>query len=526
MRHLFYYISILILASLTISCEKLDEDRNHDINNKVTLCASVNNNKTKTCLGSKDENNLYPILWSENDAIAVINNGKLFKFIISNKDAGKSEGIFICNEGDGFDANEDIVAYYPYEAVTYDNGKITCSIQQEQLYVESNFKSGAVPMSATRKSGDNGTLTFNNPFGILKLQLKGTSGEYVNSISVTSSTDLCGEASLNSIDGSLCLNSTDRSKKLLLKCETPVSINTSKEFLIVVPAGNYKFSVSIITTKNTYVKSTASSKEIKPGVILKMAEIDITNTLPAYIDQDGINHGNGIKINNLIWAPVNCGYNSVNYPYGKLYQWGRKDGGGYNDGDVHNKENQQIVQDKPFSWNGTGDCLPDPDNFYIGTKETEFDWLTSHHDNLWNSGTASSPVKTKYDPCPTGWRVPTSREFKDLYDAYDISNDNCSDFIEYNGQKGRWYTGKVEYSENVPEKIFLPAAGHIGSSGTPYYRSFNNKSIHETGSYWTSDPHYYDNRYRAYSFVLAEGYTWMIDSDVRAQAMSIRCVRE
>ena len=68
----------------------------------------------------------------------------------------------------------------------------------------------------------------------------------------------------------------------------------------MVPAGNYKFSVSIITTKNTYVKSTASSKEIKPGVILKMAEIDIANTLPAYIDQDGINHGNGIKINNFM----------------------------------------------------------------------------------------------------------------------------------------------------------------------------------------------------------------------------------
>ena len=37
---------------------------------------------------------------------------------------------------------------------------------------------------------------------------------------------------------------------------------------------------------------------------------------------------------------------------------------------------------------------------------------------MWNSGSESKPVKTEYDPCPDGWRVPTSRELSKLYGNY------------------------------------------------------------------------------------------------------------
>ena len=40
-----------------------------------------------------------------------------------------------------------------------------------------------------------------------------------------------------------------------------------------------------------------------------------------YIDEYGINHGGGILIGDILWAPVNCGYHETDYPYGKLYQW-------------------------------------------------------------------------------------------------------------------------------------------------------------------------------------------------------------
>lgn len=41
-----------------------------------------------------------------------------------------------------------------------------------------------------------------------------------------------------------------------------------------------------------------------------------------YVDEYGVNHGYGVEIGGIIWAPVNCGYHETDYKYGKLYQWG------------------------------------------------------------------------------------------------------------------------------------------------------------------------------------------------------------
>lgn len=41
-----------------------------------------------------------------------------------------------------------------------------------------------------------------------------------------------------------------------------------------------------------------------------------------YIDDDGQNYGRGISVNGVIWAPVNCGYHTKDFQYGKIYQWG------------------------------------------------------------------------------------------------------------------------------------------------------------------------------------------------------------
>ncbi len=129
-----------------------------------------------------------------------------------------------------------------------------------------------------------------------------------------------------------------------------------------------------------------------------------------YVDEYGINHGGGILIGDVLWAPVNCGYHATDYPYGKLYQWGRKHGQGYG---------------APF------------------TKLTK---VTDNADKT-TAEIVPAPVTPaealkhpKYDPCPEGWRVPELFDFKSLAEHY-------SDFVEYpeGGPKGRWFSGRIQH---------------------------------------------------------------------------------
>ena len=119
----------------------------------------------------------------------------------------------------------------------------------------------------------------------------------------------------------------------------------------------------------------------------------------------------------MIWAPVNCGYHKDDFKYGKLYQWGRKYGQGY-DGSLYDMNGNKTgtyadatvptVKSGPVSLS-TGQSKSNEDYFYTNGSYT-YDWLSSPDDELWNSGTESDPVKTEYDPCPEGWRVPTYEE--------------------------------------------------------------------------------------------------------------------
>ena len=54
----------------------------------------------------------------------------------------------------------------------------------------------------------------------------------------------------------------------------------------------------------------------------------------AYVE-NGKYLGDGVLVGGVVWAPVNCGYDELRYPMGRLYQFGRKYGQGYNDDNVH-----------------------------------------------------------------------------------------------------------------------------------------------------------------------------------------------
>lgn len=221
-----------------------------------------------------------------------------------------------------------------------------------------------------------------------------------------------------------------------------------------------------------------------------------------YVDEYGVNHGYGVVIGGQCWAPVNCGYHAEDFPYGKLYQWGRKYGQGlgapYDKGTV-------TMTDGGVSLIG-GQHSSNADKFFTGLS----DWLATKDDKLWNTGTESTPKKSECDPCPEGWRVPVESELTELAK-------NHSDFVTLtDGQKGMYFSGVYEYSEDA-SKIFLPASG---------FRSYDVVSLNSvggTGRYWSASPSSslaYSLGFNRYGSVNSS-----YDSD-RALGCSVRCLQE
>jgi uncharacterized protein (TIGR02145 family) len=233
-----------------------------------------------------------------------------------------------------------------------------------------------------------------------------------------------------------------------------------------------------------------------------------------YIDEYGVNHGPGVKIGETVWAPVNCGYHATDFKYGKLYQWGRKYGQGYNGslysgskyiGDYSDVSVPDIV-DASVSIS-TGQSKANENEYYYDSS----DWCNPHNDELWNSGSESNPVKAEYDPCPDGWRVPTTAELNKLGNNYSSWTTN-----EY-GQCGIWFSGPESYSSSVP-RVFFPAAGFR-------YYTHDGYAIErgKSGNYWSSSP---SSSFLSYRLRFDSSGVSGSNVDFRADGVSVRCVQE
>ena len=245
-----------------------------------------------------------------------------------------------------------------------------------------------------------------------------------------------------------------------------------------------------------------------------VAECKIAVSILAdYIDEYGSNRGKGTAIGKAIWAPVNCGYHETDFMYGKLYQWGRKYGQGYS-GNLYDI-NENIIGEfsdstVPTIEEGgisaiTGQHTSKSNVFFKGTSEYNYDWLYPQDGKLWNSGSESKPVKTEYDPCPDGWRIPTNDELNDL-------NMNHSRRTNENGQVGYWFSGPNPYSESAPQ-VFLPIAGYR------YYDGSAKSRGRYYGRYWSSKA----SGSKASSLCF---YFNQMTPFERAVGHSVRCVQE
>ena len=255
---------------------------------------------------------------------------------------------------------------------------------------------------------------------------------------------------------------------------------------------------------------------------VKVISVPTSVATKDYVDEYGINHGKGVAIGRTVWAPVNCGYKAAvtdadgnvtdkGFPYGKLYQWGRKYGQGYSaDSDS-----------EPMTYPGPVSAVVGQDAnmagyFFTGSS----DWIDTHDDSMWNSGTEDSPVRTVNDPCPNGWRVPTYGELNALRTEYSewTSKDNQSGYY-FSGLSSTVYDTVPLIEDKV--QVFFPAAGFRDDYGDAQYRGY-----FDSGYYWSSTPYYdFAFGYLASSLLFGDGNA-SVGRLSRAYGFSVRCVQE
>ena len=229
-----------------------------------------------------------------------------------------------------------------------------------------------------------------------------------------------------------------------------------------------------------------------------------------YIDEYGVDWGEGELIRGLTWAPVNCGYKETGFPLGKLYQWGRKFGLGYQDNEFQDIS-APTISDTWLGENG-GESV---NTFYKYSDGCRFnyDWIYEGSDAFWNLGTEENPVKNaQFDPCPEGWRVPTAFEFKSLIGYVNRIWKNIS------GWNGYLFREDVSTSasENEPATFFLPAGGRLNVvDGKAYDRNIE-------AYYWTNTA---SDGSSAYLYFYDEDCSVNYQGS-RAGGCLVRCVKE
>ncbi len=239
----------------------------------------------------------------------------------------------------------------------------------------------------------------------------------------------------------------------------------------------------------------SAPKDVEAGAVYitnrfpRMKVFDGTNWLELAVDSYPNTPIPPVKIGNTTWAPVNAGYDNTR-PHGFMYQWHRKYGQEYESANTYNGPVPLLI----------GKTLAVAVRFYYSAS-SPYDWCSTQQAS-WNM--------EDYNPCPTGWRVPTQEELTEL-------NQAGSTWVAAGGPDdlpGRWYGGN--HSTDRVGSVFFPASGQRSYDvGAVSGRSSN-------GYYWSS----VTSGTNAVSLNLRDAYSNITTGSYRASGYSVRCVKE
>lgn len=234
------------------------------------------------------------------------------------------------------------------------------------------------------------------------------------------------------------------------------------------------------------------------GTVLWSWHVWVTDYNPDIISSEKQHNGKTFMDRNLGATSIAAGSDRL----GLLYQWGRKDPFPGSSSVSANTQKtvydfsglpvamsvEQVILDNNFP-----NAVNHPFTFYTSIEFPWYNWsgLGTPSNSLWISPQGG---KTAYDPCPQGWRVPTTTRV-------------WSGIGTVNWQNGYTIT---------PDLGFYPAAGSV---------DFTDGTIADVGRhgyYWSAEP----SSVKAKAFHIDASGSSIESSPFRASGASVRCVKE
>ena len=208
---------------------------------------------------------------------------------------------------------------------------------------------------------------------------------------------------------------------------------------------------------------------------------DKPRTVKVKVEQTIAN--NGTKLEAVISITQNPG--SVKQGATTLYQFGRKDAFPGVDALAANSHFAKNAGDNMSIKNG----IQHPDNFYTnGSSWYSFPPTGYTYYNLWSAdntvtgGNDNSVVKTVYDPCPVGFKMPASNAFTGFtangQNFGTMNVDGTDNWLTFSSNFGHnfWTSGSKTAT------IYVPASGARGSGNGSL------SSVGSVGYYWSAVP--------------------------------------
>ena len=174
-----------------------------------------------------------------------------------------------------------------------------------------------------------------------------------------------------------------------------------------------------------------------------------------------------------------------------LYQFGRKDA--LPGTDTFYPTNSYSFDNTPGG-RSLGYAIQHPENMFIyaQTGTYYYDWCNATYYNLWSADNTTTGfndnavVKTVYDPCPVGFKMPASNAFTGFTSNGQYQSGAAN--INANGTADSWNKFSAAYGHNFytngskTATIFFPASG---------FRSYSDGSLNDVGNngyYWSAVP--------------------------------------